>query len=418
MKQVQAVIIGGGSAGLSAAVTLKKQGISDVLVIEKDEEPGGILEQCIHNGFGLQTFKEQLSGPAYAERFIKMAQEQNVKILLNTTVTKLTADRTVEYVNAEEGVVQVQAGAVILAVGCYERPRGGINITGTRPAGIYTAGQAQRYLNIDGYMVGKHVFILGSGDIGLIMARRMTLEGAKVIGVAELMPYSNGLPRNMKQCLEDFNIPLLLSHTVSKVFGKDRLERIEVVAVDENRNPIAGSEQYFDVDTLLLSVGLIPENHLADHAGIVMDSSTKGPAVDDRYMTSAEGIFACGNGLHVHDLVDFVTLQAERAAEGAAAYLKSGKRKGSALHIRNGNQISYCVPSQFYPEDPAEKLTVYFRVRTPLDRGTLVIRSGEQIIRQVKKQKLLPSVMEEAVLTAKQMAGLTDDITIEITEEG
>ena len=242
MKKVQAIIIGGGSAGLSAAVTLKKNGIEDILVIEKDEEPGGILEQCIHNGFGLHTFKEQLSGPAYAERFIRMAEECGVKILLNTMVTKLTPERVVEYVNAEEGTVQVQADAVILAVGCYERPRGGINITGTRPAGIYTAGQAQRYLNIDGYMVGKRVFILGSGDIGLIMARRMTLEGAKVVGVAELMPYSNGLPRNMKQCLEDFNIPLYLSHTVTEVFGKDRLEKVEMMEVDENRNPIPGTE--------------------------------------------------------------------------------------------------------------------------------------------------------------------------------
>ena len=416
MKKVQAIIIGGGSAGLSAAVSLKKNGIEDILVIEKDEEPGGILEQCIHNGFGLQTFQEQLSGPAYAERFVRMAEEAGVKILLNTMVTKMTADRVVEYMNGEEGVVQVQADAVILAVGCYERPRGGINITGTRPAGIYTAGQAQRYLNIDGYMVGKRVFILGSGDIGLIMARRMTLEGAKVIGVAELMPYSNGLPRNMKQCLEDFNIPLYLSHTVSKVFGRDRLEKIEMVAVDENRNPVPGSEQYFDVDTLLLSVGLIPENHLADQAGIVMDPSTKGPVVDDRYMTSAEGIFACGNGLHVHDLVDYVSLQAAKAAEGAAAYLKNGKPQGSTLHIKNGNQVSYCVPSKFYPEDPAEKLTVYFRVRTPMDNAELVIRSGETVIRTLKKRKLLPSVMEEALLLGRDMAGLTEDITIEIQE--
>ncbi len=417
MKRVQAVIIGGGSAGLSAAVTLKKNGITDILVIEKDEEPGGILEQCIHNGFGLQTFKEQLSGPAYAERFLRMAEEQNVKILLNTMVTKLTADRIVEYVNAEEGTVQVQADAVILAVGCYERPRGAINITGTRPAGIYTAGQAQRYLNIDGYLVGKRVFILGSGDIGLIMARRMTLEGAKVVGVAEIMPYSNGLPRNMKQCLEDFNIPLYLSHTVTQVYGKDRLEKIEVVEVDENKNPIPGSEQYFEVDTLLLSCGLIPENHLAEEAGIRMDPATKGPVVDDRYMTSAEGIFACGNGLHVHDLVDFVSIQAAKAAEGAVDYLKNGKPAGVPLRITNGNQVSYCVPSQFYPAAPAEKLTVYFRVRTPMDSGTLVVRSGDRVIRSLKKRKLFPSVMEEALLLRRDMEGLTEDITIEIVEE-
>ncbi len=417
MKRVQAVIIGGGSAGLSAAVTLKKNGISDILVIEKDEEPGGILEQCIHNGFGLQTFKEQLSGPAYAERFLRMAEEENVRILVNTMVTKLTADRIVEYVNAEEGTVQVQADAVILAVGCYERPRGAINICGTRPAGVYTAGQAQRYLNIDGYMVGKRVFILGSGDIGLIMARRMTLEGAKVVGVAEIMPYSNGLPRNMKQCLEDFGIPLYLSHTVTQVFGKDRLEKIEVVEVDENKNPIPGSEQYFEVDTLLLSCGLIPENHLAEEAGIKLDPATKGPFVDDRYMTGAEGIFACGNGLHVHDLVDYVSLQAARAAEGAASYLKNGKPAGDTLRITNGNQVSYCVPSMFYPSDPVEKLTVYFRVRTPMDSGTLVVRSGDRVIRSLKKRKLIPSVMEEAVLLRKDLEGLTEDITIEIVEE-
>ena len=417
MKKIQAIIIGGGSAGLSAAVTLKKNGIEDVLVIEKDEEPGGILEQCIHNGFGLHTFKEQLSGPAYAERYIRMAEECGVRILLNTMVTKLTADRIVEYVNAEEGTVQVQADAVILAVGCYERPRGGITITGTRPAGIYTAGQAQRYLNIDGYMVGRRVFILGSGDIGLIMARRMTLEGATVVGVAELMPYSNGLPRNMKQCLEDFNIPLYLSHTVTEVFGRDRLEKVKMMQVDENRNPIPGTEQYFDVDTLLLSVGLIPENHLADQAGIQMDPSTKGPLVDDRYMTSAEGIFACGNGLHVHDLVDYVSLQAAKAAEGAVAYLQNGKPQGEPLRILNGNQVSYCVPSQFYPQEPADKLTVYFRVRTPLDKGTLVIRSGDKVIRSVKKRKLVPSVMEEALLLKQDMTGLTEPITIEIAED-
>jgi pyruvate/2-oxoglutarate dehydrogenase complex dihydrolipoamide dehydrogenase (E3) component len=261
------------------------------------------------------------------------------------------------------------------------------------------------------------VFILGSGDIGLIMARRMTLEGAKVVGVAELMPYSNGLPRNMKQCLEDFDIPLYLSHTVSRVFGKDRLEKVEMVAVDENRSPIPGSEQYFDVDTLLLSVGLIPENHLADQAGIVMDPATKGPVVDDRYMTSADGIFACGNGLHVHDLVDYVSLQAARAAEGAAAYLKAGKPHGTPLRIRSGNQVSYCVPSAFYPDDPQDKLTVYFRVRTPMEGAKLVVRAGEKVIRSVKKRKLLPSVMEEAVLLRKDLAGLTEDITVEIAEE-
>lgn len=416
MKKVQAVVIGGGSAGLSAAVTLKKNKIDDVLVIEKDEEPGGILQQCIHNGFGLQTFKEQLSGPAYAERFIRMAEEAGVRILLNTMVTKLTAGRVVEYVNPEEGYVQVQAEAVILAVGCYERPRGGINIMGTRSAGIYTAGQAQRYLNIDGYLVGKKVFILGSGDIGLIMARRMTLEGAKVYGVAEIMPYSNGLPRNIRQCLEDFQIPLYLSHTVTKVFGRDRLERIELSRVDEKKEPIPGTEQYFDVDTLLLSVGLIPENHLADQAGILMDPATKGPVVDDRYMSSVEGIFACGNGLHVHDLVDYVTIQAAKAAQGAAAYLHGIRNEGETVRIKNGNQVGYCVPSLLHIQNPVDRLTVYFRVRNPIENAKVVIRSGDHLIRTINKKKLIPSVMEEVLLLEKDTRGLSEDIVIEVAE--
>ena len=417
MRHVDAVIIGGGSAGLSAAVTLKKEGIDDVLVLEKDGEPGGILEQCIHNGFGLQTFKEQLSGPAYAERYINMAKEQNVKILCNAMVTRLHPDKTLEYVHPEEGVVQLQADVIVLAVGCYERPRGAINIMGTRPAGIYTAGQAQRYLNIDGYLVGKKVFILGSGDIGLIMARRMTLEGAKVYGVAEIMPYSNGLPRNIKQCLEDFDIPLFLSHTVTKAYGKDRLEKIEVMKVDDHRNPIPGSEIYFDVDTLLLSVGLIPENHLGDEAGILMDPVTKGPIVDDAYMTSIDGIFACGNGLHVHDLVDFVSLQAERAAKGAAGYLKDHKDRGAKLPVTNGNLVSYCVPSFVHPADARDHVEIFFRVRKPMDKATLYIKDGDTVLKTFKKVKLMPSEMERAMLTKQMIAGLKEGVVIEIQEE-
>ncbi|HCK89157.1 MAG TPA: pyridine nucleotide-disulfide oxidoreductase [Erysipelotrichaceae bacterium] len=416
MRNYQAVIIGGGSAGLSAAVTLKKKGIEDIVVLEKDREPGGILEQCIHNGFGLQTFKEQLSGPAYAERYIKMAEELGVKIILNTMVTKMTADRKITYVNPEEGEVTVSADAVILAVGCYERARGGINILGTRPAGIYTAGQAQRYLNIDGWLVGRKVFILGSGDIGLIMARRMTLEGAKVYGVAEIMPYSNGLPRNIKQCLEDFNIPLFLSHTVTKVFGNGRLEKIELMEVDEKRNPIPGTEQYFDVDTLLLSVGLIPENHLAEEAGIVMDPVTRGPVVDDSYMTSAEGIFACGNGLHVHDLVDFVSLQASRAAEGAAAYLKGETTSGKTYAVKPGENVSYMVPACVHPEHADKNVEFFFRVRKPMEEAELVIESGGNVIRTMKKRKLMPSEMERAVLTAKEIAALKEPVVIHMKE--
>lgn len=417
MKHYQAAVIGGGSAGLAAAVRLKQLGIEDVIVLEKDAEAGGILNQCIHNGFGLQTFHEQLSGPAYAERFEDQARDLNVEIRLNTMVVRLYPDRRIEYVNPEEGYVTITADAVILAVGCYERSRGAVEIPGERPSGIYTAGQAQRYLNIDGYLVGKKVFILGSGDIGLIMARRMTLEGAKVYGVAELMPYSNGLPRNMKQCLEDFGIPLYLSHTVTHIYGHDRLERIELSKVGKDRKPIPGTEQYFDVDTLLLSVGLIPENHLGDEAGIVMDPRTKGPVVDENYMTSIQGVFACGNGLHVHDLVDFVTHQAAKAAEGAARYLKQETSSGKGIFTLPGENVGYVVPGLLHPDQLPPIIEFYFRVRKPMDAGTIIVRSGDQIIRQVHKEKLVPSEMEQLVLAGKQLSGLKESLTVEVKED-
>lgn len=417
MKHYQAAVIGGGSAGLAAAVRLKQLGIEDVIVLEKDAEAGGILNQCIHNGFGLQTFHEQLSGPAYAERFEDQARDLNVEIRLNTMVVRLYPDRRIEYVNPEEGYVTITADAVILAVGCYERSRGAVEIPGERPSGIYTAGQAQRYLNIDGYLVGKKVFILGSGDIGLIMARRMTLEGAKVYGVAELMPYSNGLPRNMKQCLEDFGIPLYLSHTVTHIYGHDRLERIELSEVGKDRKPIPGTEQYFDVDTLLLSVGLIPENHLGDEAGIVMDPRTKGPVVDENYMTSIQGVFACGNGLHVHDLVDFVTHQAAKAAEGAARYLKQETSSGKGISALPGENVGYVVPGLLHPDQLPPIIEFYFRVRKPMDAGTIIVRSGDQTIRQVHKEKLVPSEMEQLVLAGKQLSGLKENLTVEVKED-
>lgn len=414
MRHCQAVVIGGGCGGLAAAAKLKQEGLKDVVLIEKDAELGGVLNQCIHNGFGLTTFKEQLSGPSFAERYEDQVREAGVEVKLNTMVTHMSSDKIIEYVNREEGYQKLQADIIILSVGCYERSRGALAISGQRPTGVYTAGQAQKYLNIDGYMVGKRVFILGSGDIGLIMARRMSLEGAKVLGVAELMPYSNGLPRNMKQCLDDFGIPLYLSHTVTDVFGEDRLEKIELTKVDENRNPIPGSEIYFDVDTLLLSVGLIPENSLAEEAGIAMDMSTRGPVVDENYMTSVPGIFACGNGLHVHDLADFVTKQAGEAALGALRYLKTSC--DSYCDIKAGNLIAYVVPAKLHRENPPKTVTLYFRVRKPLTDVTIEISKGDKVIRAIHKDHMIPSEMEQVIIANSMLEDAEGDIQVQIKE--
>ena len=414
MRHCQAVVIGGGCGGLAAAAKLKQEGLKDVVLIEKDAELGGVLNQCIHNGFGLTTFKEQLSGPSFAERYEDQVVEAGVEVKLNTMVTHMSSDRIIEYVNQEEGYQKLQADIIILSVGCYERSRGALAISGDRPTGVYTAGQAQRYLNIDGYMVGKSVFILGSGDIGLIMARRMSLEGAKVLGVAELMPYSNGLPRNMKQCLDDFGIPLYLSHTVTNVYGEDRLEKIELAKVDENRNTIPGSEMYFDVDTLLLSVGLIPENSLAEEAGIDMDMSTRGPIVDENYMTSVPGIFACGNGLHVHDLADFVTKQAGEAALGALRYLNGSGSDYSS--VKAGNLIGYVVPAKLHKENLPKTVTLYFRVRKPLKDVTIEISKGDKVIRSIHKDHLIPSEMEQVIIANTMLEDAEGDLLVQIKE--
>ena len=414
MRHCQAVVIGGGCGGLAAAAKLKQEGLKDVVLIEKDAELGGVLNQCIHNGFGLTTFKEQLSGPSFAERYEDQVVEAGVEVKLNTMVTHMSSDRIIEYVNQEEGYQKLQADIIILSVGCYERSRGALAISGERPTGVYTAGQAQRYLNIDGYMVGKSVFILGSGDIGLIMARRMSLEGAKVLGVAELMPYSNGLPRNMKQCLDDFGIPLYLSHTVTNVYGEDRLEKIELAKVDENRNPIPGSEMYFDVDTLLLSVGLIPENSLAEEAGIDMDMSTRGPIVDENYMTSVPGIFACGNGLHVHDLADFVTKQAGEAALGALRYLNGSG--GDYSSVKAGNLIGYVVPAKLHKENLPKTVTLYFRVRKPLKGVTIEISKGDKVIRSIHKDHLIPSEMEQVIIANTMLEDAEGNLLVQIKE--
>ena len=414
MRHCQAVVIGGGCGGLAAAAKLKQEGLKDVVLIEKDAELGGVLNQCIHNGFGLTTFKEQLSGPSFAERYEDQVVEAGVEVKLNTMVTHMSRDKVIEYVNQEEGYQKLQADIIILSVGCYERSRGALAISGERPTGVYTAGQAQRYLNIDGYMVGKSVFILGSGDIGLIMARRMSLEGAKVLGVAELMPYSNGLPRNMKQCLDDFGIPLYLSHTVTNVYGEDRLEKIELAKVDENRNPIPGSEMYFDVDTLLLSVGLIPENSLAEEAGIDMDMSTRGPIVDENYMTSVPGIFACGNGLNVHDLADFVTKQAGEAALGALRYLNGSG--GDYSSVKAGNLIGYVVPAKLHKENLPKTVTLYFRVRKPLTDVTIEISKGGKVIRSIHKDHLIPSEMEQVIIANNMLEDAEGDLLVQIKE--
>lgn len=442
MRHCQAVVIGGGCGGLAAAAKLKHEGLSDVVLIERDIELGGVLNQCIHNGFGLTTFKEQLSGPAFAERYEREAIDIGVEIKLGTMVTHMSSDRVIEYVSKEEGYQKLKADIIVLAVGCYERSRGALGIPGERPAGVYTAGQAQRYLNIDGYMVGKKVFILGSGDIGLIMARRMSLEGAEVLGVAELMPYSNGLPRNMKQCLDDFGIPLYLSHTVTNIYGRDRLERIEVTKVDDKRQPIKGSEMYFDVDTLLLSVGLIPENTLAEEAGIEMDPSIRGPIVDENYMTSVPGIFACGNGLHVHDLADFVTKQAGEAAVGAARYYEALKQRLKEAHdgdeaeifglssddddeslasnsyceAHAGNMVSYVVPARLHKKSLPKAVTFYFRVRKPMNDVTIEISKGDKLMRSIHKDVVIPSEMEQVVIAGKHLEEADGDLTVQIKE--
>ncbi|WP_304128270.1 NAD(P)/FAD-dependent oxidoreductase [Mogibacterium diversum] len=442
MRHCQAVVIGGGCGGLAAATKLKLEGLEDVILIERDIELGGVLNQCIHNGFGLTTFKEQLSGPAFAERYEREAVDIGVEIKLGTMVTHMSSDRVIEYVSKEEGYQKLKADIIVLAVGCYERSRGALGIPGERPAGVYTAGQAQRYLNIDGYMVGKRVFILGSGDIGLIMARRMSLEGAEVLGVAELMPYSNGLPRNMKQCLDDFGIPLYLSHTVTNIYGRDRLERIELTKVDDKRQPIKGSEMYFDVDTLLLSVGLIPENTLAEEAGIEMDPSIRGPIVDENYMTSVPGIFACGNGLHVHDLADFVTKQAGEAAVGAARYYEALKQRIKEAHdgdeaetfglspdddkeslasnsyceAHAGNMVSYVVPAKLHKKSLPKAVTLYFRVRKPMNDVTIEISKGDKLMRSIHKDVVIPSEMEQVVIAGKHLEEADGDLTVQIKE--
>ena len=360
MKQYDIIVIGGGSAGIAAAIAAYEDGCKNILLLERDQELGGILLQCIHNGFGLHMFGEELAGPAYAQKWVEMLADTTIECKTNTMVTHLGADKVVEFVNPMDGYVTVCAKAIILAMGCRERTRGAIAIPGYRPSGIWTAGTAQRYLNMEGYLVGKKVFILGSGDIGLIMARRMTLEGAKVEGVAELMPYSNGLPRNMKQCLDDFNIPLYLSHTITDIKGKDRVTGITITKVDERMQPIQGTEKEFEVDTLLLSVGLIPENGLSQEADIQIHPRTKGAIVNESLETSVEGIFACGNVLHVHDLADYVSAAGKKAGLYASKYSRGELEKGKEFKVSIQQGIGYVLPHKVNPYNVGDQIEFMF----------------------------------------------------------
>ncbi|MBQ7922666.1 MAG: FAD-dependent oxidoreductase [Clostridia bacterium] len=422
MRHVKLIVVGGGPAGLAAAVSAVKNGIDpkDILVLERDTEPGGILNQCIHAGFGLHRFGEELTGPEYAGRYIQMAEEAGIHITVNAMVLSMTDNREVTYVSPESGYVTCSADAVILAMGCRERTRGALNIPGSRPAGIFTAGTAQRYVNIEGYMPGKRVVILGSGDIGLIMARRMTLEGAKVLCVCELMPYSGGLARNIVQCLDDFGIPLKLSHTVTEIHGKDRVEGITVAAVDENRNPIPGTEETFECDTLLLSVGLIPENEVTRGAGVPLDRMTNGAVVNQNRETAVPGIYACGNVLHVHDLVDYVSEEAEIAGRAAAMRIlgKSGDTAHSVT-VKTGFGVRYTVPERLdIPAEPEESVRIFFRVTDIYKKVRLVVRdaAGNVLVKRAKTA-VAPGEMESMELKADMLKALAADKCSEITVE-
>ena len=411
MERHQLLIIGGGSAGIAAALGAYENGLKDILVIEREKEYGGILQQCIHNGFGLHTFNEELSGPAYAEKYYNLIKNNDsIKFIYDASVIEIKDKSAI--VQTPDGLKEISADAIIIATGCRERPAGAIGLKGNRCEGVYTAGTAQKYLNKQGYLVGKKVFILGSGDIGLIMARRMSLEGAKVIGVAELQPYSNGLARNIKQCLEDFDIPLYLSHTVESVHGESRLEYITLIAVDDKLQKIEGSEQRIDCDCLLLSVGLIPENTLIEEIGVKLDPRTKGAIVDDNYMTSIEGIFACGNALHVHDLVDYVSQEGKKAGMAAADYVLGNKNDGEVITNVVSNGVSYMVPQSFHK---GRDLEFMFRVNRVFKDCAIHIY-GEGLDKKMKKVGIVPSEMQKVKLKKEDLENLKGELHWEVIE--
>lgn len=426
MERYDIVIIGGGPAGLAAAIAAKKNGIDSIVILERDRELGGILNQCIHNGFGLHTFKEELTGPEYADRFIQQVMELGIEYRLNTMVMDIGADRKVTAMNRQDGMFEIQAKAVVLAMGCRERARGALNIPGYRPAGIFSAGTAQRLVNMEGFLPGREVVILGSGDIGLIMARRMTLEGAKVKVVAELMPYSGGLKRNIVQCLDDFNIPLKLSHTVVDIKGKERVEGITLAEVDAHNKPIPGTEEFYSCDTLLLSVGLIPENELSQTMGVEMNPVTSGPKVNESLETNIEGVFACGNVLHVHDLVDFVSQEAAAAGKNAADYVKvksvpvqeSPAEPEQEIRLLAEQGVRYTVPCTVRPQHMEDTLTVRFRVGNVYKNCYISTYFDAERVQHRKKPVMAPGEMESVVLTKKQLMQYPDlkRITLKIEE--
>lgn len=418
MQTVDVLIIGAGPAGLAAAIAAQEAGVKRLLVLEREAEMGGILRQCIHNGFGLHRFQEELTGPEYAQRDIDRVRQLGIEVRCETTVLHVSPSRTVTAISRQKGVQHFQAGAIVLAMGCRERPRGALAIPGTRCSGIFSAGTAQRFVNLEGYMPGKRVVILGSGDIGLIMARRMTLQGAKVLACVEIMPYSSGLNRNIVQCLHDYDIPLMLSHTVVDIQGRERLEGVTVAQVDARRNPIPGTETHFDCDTLLLSVGLIPENELTKQAGVEMSATTQGAQVDDMLQTSIPGVFACGNVLHVHDLVDFVSAESFKAGKAAASYALHGPRDGQTVLVRDGEGVRGVVPQTIrLPKEgeTPEAVQLLFRPACVYENATLRVLDGDHEIVHVKKRILAPGEMADILLKPEWIAGLSGEpLTVRI----